>query len=114
MADEFEITKEDIAALREIDPKWKAVELSIRVDTELRDSAIINLVIIAATRRAEEAKEALADIDPTDTKKIISLQADVQRAKLIGEILRNVKTRGDESYAALMSEQTMVTENRSE
>lgn len=107
------ITPEDLANLRARDGRWKIVDLSIRIDAELRDSLIINLIIEAAARRAEEAKDALSEVDANDVKKIISLQADVQRAKLIGEILRDIKNSGNEAYAALKAEESINLENRS-
>lgn len=108
------ITAEDLSNLRARDERWRIVDLSIKIDTELRDSLIINLVIEAASRRAEEAKDALVDVNPSDLQKIIGLQADAQCAKLIGEILRNVKTSGNEAFAALQAEEEISINNRSE
>lgn len=111
MTEQF-ITPDDLTNLRARDKRWESVHLSIKIDTELRDSLALNLIIEAAARRAYEAKEKLADVDPGDTKGIISLQADVQRARLIGEILREVKESGDEAYAALKDEEEINVSNR--
>lgn len=114
MADEETfITAADLAALRTRDPRWEKVQLSIKLDTELRESLALNLIIEAAARRAHEALEKLADVDVTDTKKLISLQADVQRAKLIGEILRGIKESGEDAYSSLKEQERMESENRS-
>lgn len=111
MTDSF-ITPEDLDNLRARDERWKIVDLSIKIDTELRDSLIINMVIEAASRRAEEAKDALVDVNPSDIQKIIGLQADAQCAKLIGEILRNVRNSGNEAFASLHAEEENSLENR--
>lgn len=98
------ITQEDLERLRARDERWKQVDLSLRIDAELRDSVALNLFIEAAARRAEEAKALLVQVNPADTKAIIALQAKAQCATLIGEVLYAVRQQGEIAYASLQED----------
>lgn len=101
----MEITAEDLANLRARDERWQHINLSLRVDAELRDSLLVNLVIEAAARKAEYAKDQLVDTNPADTQAIIALQADAKCARLIGETLRIVKNNAENAYSAVQAEE---------
>lgn len=104
------ITPEDLTNLRARDDRWEIVNLSLRIDAELRESLLLNLVIEAATRRAEQAKDRLAEISPSDINGIIALQAEAQCAKLIGETLSIVKNSAENAFASIREEERIHIE----
>lgn len=98
------ITQEDIDALKARDARWKDVELAIKIDEELANSVTVNLILDALTRRSEEAVEELLKADPTDMRKIASLQEQVNCARFIGISLRNIRQKGVVAHQSLEDE----------
>jgi hypothetical protein len=98
------ITKEDIDRLKARDMRFRDIELAIRVDEELRDSVVVNLILEAATRRSETALEQLAFCNPADTLMVASYQAEVRCARFIVETLRKVRENGIHAAASLDEE----------
>lgn len=88
------ITQDDIEALKARDARWKAVDLSIKVDEELRESPTVNLILEALARRSTEAMEKLLDIDPTSAGSISALQAQVNCARFVGTSLESIRQNG--------------------
>lgn len=98
---ELFITQEDIERLKARDERWRQVDTAMAVDAELRDSVALNLIIEAAVRHTESAKEALLHVNPADTKAIIGFQAKGQCAKFIGDTLRSIRETGLNAAASL-------------
>ncbi len=90
------ISQEDVDGLikRDTSGRWKAIDLAIRVDEELRDSITVNLILDSLTRHSTEALEELIKVDPTDTKKVSALQSMVRCVRLIGEGLESIRQNG--------------------
>lgn len=101
MTQENFITDQDIEAIRARDERFQHYDLSLKVDDELRNSFTINLLLEAASRQMEEAKDALVDVNPTDTKKIYDLQVKAGCAKLIGQVLNTIRKRGLAAYTSI-------------
>lgn len=99
--DENFVTHDDIERLKARDERWRDVYLALKVDAELRDSFTLNLFIEAAYRQLEEAKDGLIDVNPTDTKKIFDLQIKGGCAKLIGNVLNNIRKKGLNAYSSI-------------
>lgn len=110
----MEITPEDLANLRARDERWQHIHLAQRVEAEISGSLIVNLVIEAATRKAEYAKEQLVSVNPADTDAIIALQADAKCAKLIGETLGIVKNNAENAYSAVRAEERISLDTRTD
>lgn len=98
------ITEQDIEALRSRDERWKDYDLALKVDDELRNSFTINLFLEAASRQMEEAKDSLVEVNPTDTKQIYDLQVKAGCAKLIGQVLNNIRKKGLMAYTSIEDE----------
>ena len=105
------ITQEDIDALKARDRRWKDVELSIKIEEELTHSVTVNLILDALTRRSSEAVEKLIDVDPTDMRKIASLQEQVNCARFIAESLRNIRQMGVVAHRSLEDEGNVELES---
>lgn len=101
MTEEPFITEQDIDALRARDERWQHYDLALKVDDELRQSFTLNLFLEAASRQMEEAKDALIDVNPTDTKQIYDLQVKAGCAKLIGQVLNTIRKRGLAAYTSI-------------
>lgn len=96
MTEEQFINQEDVDALikRDTSGRWKAIDLAIRVDEELRDSITVNLILDSLTRHSTEAMEELIKTDPTNASKVSALQSMVKCVRLIGEGLESIRQNG--------------------
>lgn len=96
MTEEQFITQHDVDNLVKNDHtgRWKAINLAIKVDEELRDSITVSLILDALTRHSTEALEELIKVDPTDVKKVSALQSMVRCVRLIGEGLESIRQNG--------------------
>lgn len=101
MTDENFITEQDLEALKARDKRWIDYDIALKVDADLRENFTINLILEAASRQMEEAKDALVDVNPTDTKKIYDLQVRAGCAKLIGNVLNDIRKRGISAYTSI-------------
>lgn len=77
------------------------IDQAIDIDREMRESRIINLILDEAKNLADVALEELATSDPSDTKRLIYLQAVVFRARFIDKTLCQARERGIEAAARL-------------
>ena len=98
------ITQEDIEALKARDRRWQDVELAIKIDDDLANNVTVNLILDALTRRSEDAIEGLLKADPTDVRKIASLQEQVNCGRHIAASLHNVRQRGVVAHQSLEDE----------
>lgn len=105
------ITQEDIEALKARDRRWKDVELSIKIDEELSNSVTVNLILEALSRRSNDALEKLIDADPTDVRKITSLQEMVNCARFIATSLHNIRQTGVVAHQSLEDEGNVELES---
>lgn len=81
------LNREYIERRKALDGRLKAVDIMLQIEQEMRDSISLKMILAAAAEDAEKAMEELAEVDPTDTKKIIACQARVYRAKFISQTL---------------------------
>lgn len=98
------ITQEDIELLKSRDSRWKDVELAIKLDDDLANNVAVNLILDALSRRSNEAIEKLINVDPTDMRKIASLQEMVNCARFIVTSLQNIRTTGVVAHQSLEDE----------
>lgn len=111
--DEELLSLKQIEKLKQQDQRFRDLDLRLVVETELKSSIALQVVLEAAGEQAAEALEALAEVDPTDMKKIISLQACVQRARFIARTLNHVIRKGELAEQSISEEQTIQLEEES-
>lgn len=104
MTEEPFITQEDIDGLKLRDGRWKQVETAIQVDNDLQNNFTVNLIFEALTRRSTEALEDLINADPLDTRRITSLQEQVNCARFIGKYFEKVRLEGLVAQTSLEDE----------
>lgn len=102
--DEKLLTPERIERLKQQDVRFRDLDLRLKIEQELRDSAALKLILEAAGEQAAEALEELAEVDPTDIKMITRLQAKVMRARFIARTLNAVIRRGEIAEESLNEE----------
>ena len=105
--DEKFLTSEYIERLKKQDPRINELDLMVRLETELRESLALKIVLEAASEQAAEALEELAAVAPTDTDKIIRYQAKVYRARFIARTLNNILEKGRMAEQSLNDEQAI-------
>lgn len=101
MTEEPFISDQDIEALKSRDKRWRDYDLALKIDAELRENFTLNLILEAAARQMEEAKDALVDVNPTDVKQIYDLQVKAGCAKLIGKVLNDIRKMGLNAYTSI-------------
>lgn len=104
MIDEPFITEQDIERLKARDERFRIVDIALKVDDELRNSISLNLILEAANRQAKLAKDKLIEVNPADTQTIIALQVKAQCAKLINDILTNIRISGLNAQSSIEDE----------
>lgn len=102
--DEQFVTQEDIELLKSRDARWQAVELAIKLDEELNNSPTVNLILDALERRSKEAIEWLVQADPTDVRKIASLQEQVNCARFVNASINAIRLNGLVAHRSLDDE----------
>lgn len=110
IVDEELLSAKQIERLKQQDPRLRDLDLRLIVEQELISSTALQVVLQAAGEQAAEALEALASIDPTDTKKIINLQAVVQRARFIARTLNAVIRKGEQAEQSILEDQQINLE----
>lgn len=95
------INERDIEALKARDERFRHYDIALKVDAELRESFTLSLILEAACRQREEAKDALEEVNPTDMKQIYDLQVKAGCAKLIERVLNNIRNKGLLAYASI-------------
>lgn len=108
--DEQLLTADFFEQLKQQDERFRDLDLRLKIEKELRESLALKLVFEAAGEQAAVALEGLADVDPTDTKKITFLQAKVQRARFIAKTINSVINRGELAEQSINEEQAVQLE----
>lgn len=108
---ENEINQDFIEKLKSRDKRWAEVETAIKVEDELRTSIILKSVLEVINQEAVEALEKIVHCDPSDTKLIISLQASVKRARIIGNTIEAIRRNGAFAQQALQDEGAVQLED---
>lgn len=111
---ETQISQDFIDRLKSQDNRWSEVDMAIKVETELRDSVVIKAVLEVIENEAVEALEKMIFADPTDTKLMISLQATVRRARIMGNTLEAIRRKGAFSEQSLKDEGTIAADHLEE
>lgn len=101
------LTQEIIDRLKRTDQRFADLDLRLKVEQELRDSVCLKVVFDACSEQAAQALEQLAEVDPTDVKKIVALQAAVQRTRFIARTLNKVIQHGEIAEQSLNEEQAI-------
>jgi hypothetical protein len=101
------LTEEYIDRLKKTDIRFADLDVRLKVEQELRDSLCLKIIFEACSEQSAQALEQLSDIDPTDTKKIVQLQAIVQRTRFIARTLNKVIQRGEVAEQSLNDEQAI-------
>lgn len=98
------ITDEDVETLKARDERWRSVEAAIKMDEEFNNSFTVNLILEALTRRSTEAMEGLIIADPTDVRRIASLQEQINCGRFIAASLSAVREKGVVAHRSLDEE----------
>lgn len=113
LVDEELLSLKQIEQLKQQDERFRDLDLRLIVESELKSSIALQVVLAAAGEQAAEALEALAYVDPTDMKKVINLQAKVQRARFIAHTLNSVLRKGELAEQSINDEQAIqITEEQ--
>lgn len=86
------------------DDRLRAIELAIKVDTEIRNSKALGLILDYVQVEAAVALEELATVSPGNTEKIMDLQAKVYRARVTMRTLDLVLQKGRAAEKSLIDE----------
>lgn len=111
---DFLVSAEMIERLKAQDKRWQDIDLAQKIDMELTTSVALPFLLKAAEKDADDALQALGDVDPTDTKKITMLQARVYRARFMHQTLQMCLTRGEDALESLQEEGPVNIEDRIE
>ncbi len=84
--------------------RLKSIEAATQLEYELQNSVALPLFAEIAQKEADDALAALATVDPSDYKKIISLQAMVYRSTLVTQTIIAIRTRGAFASKAMNEE----------
>lgn len=107
IVDEKLLTVEHIERLKQQDERFRDLDLRLLIEKELRESVALKLIREVAGEQAEQALEALSEVDPTDTQLIIRLQASVFRARFIARTINTAIRRGEIAEQSLNEEQSI-------
>ena len=100
-----ETNSEQFAAKMKLhENRLRYIEGATQIEHELQNSIALPLVIEVAQKEADEALALLATVDPTDTKKIIALQAKVYCSRMLSEIIVAIRQRGAFASKAIHEE----------
>lgn len=102
--DEVLLTPEHIERLKAQDVRFNDLDIRLKIEQELRESVALKIVLESAGEQAAEALEELAGVDPTDTNRVIRLQAKVFRARFIARTLNAVIRKGEMAEQSLNDE----------
>lgn len=108
--EELGINAEFIEKLKAHDRRWVEIEKAIKIEEELRSSEALKAVLEVVNEEAVLALEEMVAADPTDRDKMISLQAKVRRARIIGNTLEAIRKKGAFAQASLQDEGTVHVE----
>jgi sensor histidine kinase regulating citrate/malate metabolism len=86
------------------DDRWKHIKQMVDVEHELSHCKSLKIIMGVMAHESFEATEVLVKTDPTDTKKIISLQARIYSARMLAGILDGVIRRGQEALKSVEDE----------
>lgn len=92
--EELAINQEFIEKLKSRDKRWRDVDAAIKIEEELRTSEALKAVLEVVNEEAVQALEEMIVADPSDLQKMISLQAKVKRARIIGNTLEAIRRKG--------------------
>lgn len=103
----MDIDSDFIERVKSQDSRFQDIELSIKIEAELRDSIILKAVLKTIENDANQALKQLAIIDPTDVKGIIALQSKVYCATIIGNTIESIREAG--AFAMLSVQEESIT-----
>jgi hypothetical protein len=101
------LTPELLDRLKQSDVRFADLDLRLKIEKELRDSICLKVIFDACSEQSAIALEQLAEVDPTDVKKIVHLQAIVQRTRFIARTLNKTIQRGEMAEQSLNDEQSI-------
>ena len=104
-----DLTPEDIELLKGRDIRIRALDTSLLVQQELRESKTLQLVEAALEEDCREAMEAFADIDPGDRSAVSRLQARVYRAVFFRRTISDIVNCGENAAQELAVESRAMT-----
>lgn len=98
------VTPEQIEEAKARDSRFRAVALSVEVQTELRDSVALKSVMVAARHDAQEAMREFSVCNPGDALAVMALQARVYRLFALEQTFDFIEQQGNAAAAAIAGE----------
>lgn len=105
------ISPELIEDVKSRDRRFQVIDTAIKIDNELRDSTLIQMVVLAANREADAALEKLANADPANINEIIKLQSLIYRAKFIERTILLVREQARMAEASIKSSDELMEDS---
>lgn len=109
--EENQINEEFIEKLKSNDRRWVDIDFGLKIEEELRSSVALKAVLEVVNQEAIDAIEEMIWADPTDTKKMISLQAKIRRARIMGNTLEAIRKKGAITQQAIQEEGRVHVDN---
>jgi len=104
------LTNEFIERVKKQDSRFIDVDLRLLIEKELRDSLCLRIILDAVAEQSAESLEALAEVDPCDTKRIILLQSKVYRCRFIAQTINSLIRRGEQAEISIRDEQNVINQ----
>jgi hypothetical protein len=99
-----EVTQDDIDAAKARDARFRAIDLSVTVAAELRDSVALRAVLEACRGDADKAMREFAICNPADHMLVAGLQARVFRLYALERTFNFIEDTGKAAEAAIAGE----------
>lgn len=102
--DDGVFTSEFFEHMRAHDSRYRAIERMVNVEAELRDSVVLRMVCDVAAADAKDARKALEEVDPLNTREIYRLQAMIRFPRVIEDVVAAVIRSGQAAQQELNEE----------
>ena len=106
-----EISQELIDERKARDARFRAVDLAVEVDAELRDSLALRAVMAQVRQEAGEAMEEFAVCNPGDVQAVMALQAKVFRLMAMEKTFAFIADNGHAAAASIQGQDALEDEN---
>lgn len=104
-------TPEMLELLKARDQRWNHVDLASRIERELAQSIGMQTLIEAISIESDRALQELAFVSPSNTAKIIDLQARCFMSRFVHSTLQMALTRGDDAVKSLEEDGPVAIED---
>ena len=89
------------------DRRWQQVRLAVDIETELRDSKVVQVILDVLQQDADECMDRLVETAAGDTALICQLQARITHWRLAKKALRYILEAGKNAEESLREEDSV-------